>query len=289
MPFKDSYAVPLVPHILTSKPIIDSPGTVVLELVYAVVVGGISNVYDHFNVCRVNRHPVHGANLYPDTISILELLFTAPVYEILSLECTFIFQFTAFLDSFVLDFFPFFFFWGVYSRFLSHNGFYKDTEKLPLRQVPVFRQSILTGKKVTMTFQQVVNELMRIAMNQHNVRSAGYGDLFADLNANPSIKYNVFYITPGQSASVGELDRFTLNLFHISRLEDVSGSNMLQLESLAKEIIDNVATMFCDTYGAEIYGTTYYNFFTQRFADLCCGAYAQITFQVPKAAICADD
>lgn len=139
-----------------------------------------------------------------------------------------------------------------------------------------------------MTYQQVVNELCRIAQTQHNVRSYGYGDLFADLDANPSIKYDVFYVVPNQSASVGEFDRFGFNLYHISRLENVDGTNLLQQESVAKEIIDNIATIFCNQYNAEVFGTTYYNFFKHKFSDLTCGCYAQITFQIPKAAICED-
>lgn len=139
-----------------------------------------------------------------------------------------------------------------------------------------------------MTYQQVIKELQRIALSQRNVRSVGYGDLYRDLSADQGIKYDYFYITPNQSASVGEFDRFSLNLYHISRLENMDGDNILQQESVGKEVLDNIAQNFCDLYGCDIFGTTYYNFFIQKFADLTCGLYMQITFQVPKNVICAE-
>lgn len=139
-----------------------------------------------------------------------------------------------------------------------------------------------------MTYQQVIKELQKIALTQHNVRSVGYGDLYAYM-AGPSIKYDVFYITPAQCSSVGEFDRFSLNLYHISRLENIDGDNMLQQESVGKEVLDNIAEIFCDRFGGDIFGTTYYNFFIQKFADLTCGLYMQVTFQVPKSVICPDE
>lgn len=140
-----------------------------------------------------------------------------------------------------------------------------------------------------MTYKQVIRQLQKIALEQHNVRSTGYGDLYRDLQADPSIKYDVFYITSNQSSSYGDFDRFSLNLFWISRLENMDGDNTLQLHSIGKEILDIVANVFCNRFTAEIYGTTYYNFFTQRFADECAGLWMTITFQVPKSVICEEE
>lgn len=139
-----------------------------------------------------------------------------------------------------------------------------------------------------MTLKNVVDILQRIALTQHNVRSVGYGDLYASLNANPSIKWDYFYITTGQSYSVPEWDYFTLNLFYISRLEDVDGSNMLQVHSIGKEILDNIVKIFCEDYDSETYGNTYYTYFTQRFSDLAGGVYMTVTLEVPRS-LCIDE
>lgn len=139
-----------------------------------------------------------------------------------------------------------------------------------------------------MTYQQVVKSLETIALNQHNVRYAGYGSLYEDLNSTPNIKYDVFYITPNQYTLEGDFNRFSFNLFYISRLEDVDGDNMLQVQSIGKEILDNIVRVFCETFDAETYGSIYYQPFTQRFADECAGIYMTVTLVVPVDSTCGE-
>lgn len=139
-----------------------------------------------------------------------------------------------------------------------------------------------------MTYQQVVKSLEAIALNQHNVRYAGYGDLYRDLNSEPNIKYDVFYITPNQYTLEGDFNRFSFNLFYISRLENLDGDNMLQIQSIGKEVLDNIVRVFCDTYDAETSGSVYYQPFTQRFADECAGIYMTVTLVVPVDSICGE-
>ncbi len=139
-----------------------------------------------------------------------------------------------------------------------------------------------------MTYQQVIKSLETIALNQHNVRYAGYGDLYRDLNSDPNIKYDVFYITPNQYTLEGDFNRFSFNLFYISRLENVDGDNMLQVQSIGKEILDNIVRVFCETFDAETYGSIYYQPFTQRFSDLTAGVFMTVTLEVPVDSICGE-
>ena len=131
--------------------------------------------------------------------------------------------------------------------------------------------------------------MQRIALTQHNVRYAGNGDLYRDLDSDPSVKYDCFYITQNQHSTVGDMDRYNFNLFFISRQEDTEAGNALQIQSIGKEVIENVVRIFCETYDAEVYGTTYWQPFVQRFSDLCAGIYAIITLEVPKDSICIDE
>lgn len=140
-----------------------------------------------------------------------------------------------------------------------------------------------------MTLKQVVNELEKIALTQHNVRSVGHNDLYGDLNANPSLKYDVFYITQNQHQSEGDFDRYAFNLFFISRQENTEADNELQIQSIGKEVIENIVKIFCEAYDAEIYGVVYWQPFVQRFSDLTAGIYAIITLEVPKSSICIDE
>ena len=139
-----------------------------------------------------------------------------------------------------------------------------------------------------MTLKQVVTELQKIALTQRNVRSTGYGDISLFMS-NPSVKWDVFYVTTADnSTSVEGLDRYTLTCFYISRIQDLESSNQLQVHSVGKEVLDNIARIFCEKYDCDIYGTTYYTFFNQRFEDLAAGCYMQITFEIP-ASTCIDE
>ena len=95
-----------------------------------------------------------------------------------------------------------------------------------------------------MTLYQVIKQLQRIALSQHNVRTVGEGDLYRDLNSDPSIQYDVFYITQNQHQTEDEFDRYSFNLFFISRQEDTEAGNALQVQSIGKEVIENVIKIF---------------------------------------------
>lgn len=139
-----------------------------------------------------------------------------------------------------------------------------------------------------MTLKQVVTELQKIALTQKNVRSAGYGDIYLFMS-NPSTKYDVFYITTAdESSSIEGFDRYTLTCFYISRITDIEGNNQLQVHSIGKEVLDNIAKIFCEKYDCDIYGTTYYTFFNQKFQDLTAGCYMRITFEIASS-VCIDE
>lgn len=140
-----------------------------------------------------------------------------------------------------------------------------------------------------MTYKQFVDTLGKISLTQHNIHTSGYGDLYKDLNANPSVKYGVFYVTPNQSYRNGDFDYFNINAFVIDRLVDMDGTNTLQVQSIAKETLDNIFKIFCEQYDAEIEGNVYFQMFTQRFADLTAGCYFVITLAVPVDSICIND
>lgn len=139
-----------------------------------------------------------------------------------------------------------------------------------------------------MTLKQTVKELQRIALTQKNVRHTGEGDLYRALNGDPSIKYDSVYLTQNQHQSVDGFDRYSFNIFYISRLENLDGDNTLQIQSVGKEVIENIVRIFCEQYDAEVFGTTYWQPFTQRFQDLTAGIYAIITIEI-AASTCIDE
>ena len=139
-----------------------------------------------------------------------------------------------------------------------------------------------------MTLYQIISTLKQIALTQPNVKSATDGSVYDVMNANPSIKYNVVHLTQTTHQSDEEFDYYGLNIFYISRLEDSLEDNRLQIQSIGKEILDNIIRTFCENWNIEFPMITYIPF-TQKFADLCAGAYCAVRLEVPRELICADD
>lgn len=135
------------------------------------------------------------------------------------------------------------------------------------------------------TLYQVIKALESVALEQPNIRYVGENDLYEDLNANPNIQYSVFYVTQNTHTSTDEWDYYGLNLFVLDRLKN-DKSNELEIESYAKETLDNIIGVFCERYNAEVVGERTYQVFTEKFVDSCCGVYVNVRLQLPKNIIC---
>ena len=138
-----------------------------------------------------------------------------------------------------------------------------------------------------MTLYSLIKELKAIALTQPNVRTAGEGNIYDAMNADPAIRYGVFFITQGTHEEEEAWDRYSLTLFYIDRLQSNLENNRLQIQSIGKEVLRNIILTFCDEWDLE-YPTVSYTTFTQQFADETAGAYAQLTLTIPKDIICEE-
>ena len=129
--------------------------------------------------------------------------------------------------------------------------------------------------------------MQNIALEQPNIRTVGENHLYDMMNGNPSVKYAVFYVTQTTHRSDEFYDVWGLNLFEIDRLLD-DGSNELEIESTAKQVLDNIVDKFCARYNSEVTGIRRYQSFTERFKDLTAGMYVTLEIQVPKEIICPE-
>lgn len=137
-----------------------------------------------------------------------------------------------------------------------------------------------------MTLYQTIRELQRIALKQPNIRTVGDGDIY-DTMSSPELRYGVFFITQNTHRRDGDFDYYTINMFVIDRLTS-DKSNELQIESNAKDIIDNVIKTFCIEDDSEVNGTISYQPFTQQFNDLTAGMYATVTLMVDSNFVCPE-
>lgn len=137
-----------------------------------------------------------------------------------------------------------------------------------------------------MTLIEIIKILQDIALTQPNVRTATNGDIYEVMNGNPSVKYGVFHITQNTHQSYDDYDTYGLNLFFLDRNED-DDANTLQIQSIGKEVIDNIVKIFCEGFDAD-FPTITFTPFTQRFDDDTAGVFANIQLEVYKDWDCAD-
>lgn len=138
-----------------------------------------------------------------------------------------------------------------------------------------------------MTLKEIIDNLKSIALTQPDVRAASDGDVYEKMNGNPSIKYSVFHATQTTHQTEDGWDNYGLSLFLIDRLVDDS-SNRLEIQSRAKETLNNIILTFCENFDAEHTSITFTPF-TQKFKDDCAGVWCNVTIGVQADYNCAID
>ena len=139
-----------------------------------------------------------------------------------------------------------------------------------------------------MTLYETIDLLKKIALKHPNIGSASEGNIYEYMNANPSVKYGVFFITQGTHSQDEMFNHFEFTLFYVDRLVDDMEENRLQIQSIGKEILSNILTFFCEEFEAECENISFQPF-TQRFVDETAGIYSTITIDMPKDIICPEE
>lgn len=126
----------------------------------------------------------------------------------------------------------------------------------------------------------IVDRLKEIAESVPSVNTAKEGNIYDIMNGNREIQYGVFVITQGTHRASETSMYFNFNLFYIDRLVDDLESNKTQVQSIAIDILKNVINQLCDE---EEWDRSEISFdtFTEKWNDLCAGAYANVSIIVP--------
>lgn len=133
---------------------------------------------------------------------------------------------------------------------------------------------------------KTIKTIEGLAAKQPPVASICRNDIYL-LNAAKDVRYGVFAWTQGahRVSADGATLRLAFYLYYVDRLTD-GGSNTLEVQSVGVEVLRNILAGMTErgigNDGAVI------RTFTERFADECAGAYAEVTFDVPAAFICED-
>ena len=140
-----------------------------------------------------------------------------------------------------------------------------------------------------MTLIEVIDNLKQIALTQPNVRTVLEGDIYNNLNSNPSVVYSVINITQQTIREDEDNDYYTFNIFYVDRLTD-DYNNKLQIQSIGKSVLSNIIRIFCDRFDIDFPDqmNIVFNSFQEKFCDLAAGQYCTLTLTIPKDLICGD-
>lgn len=128
-----------------------------------------------------------------------------------------------------------------------------------------------------MTLRELYTALEGYALSIPDIRTTVENDVLK-INQMRSVEYGVFAITQNSHSSDSERLTFNLNLFYIDRLVN-SGENEVQIQSHAIDMLRQVLNLAAED--GLLVGDAQYNTFTQRFQDLCAGAWVTVSFAFP--------
>ena len=131
-----------------------------------------------------------------------------------------------------------------------------------------------------MTLREIYTAIEEIALQVPDIKTVVENDI-TRLNTMREARYGVFGITQNTHSSSQGWVNFSLNLFFIDRL--VNGTdNEVQSQSHAIDVLRAIV-MRVQESGIPIPESVRYTAFTERFQDICAGAWAELTIQTPAS------
>lgn len=128
-----------------------------------------------------------------------------------------------------------------------------------------------------MTLRDIFTYIEDIALLVPDVRTVVENDI-TRLNAMREARYGVFGITQESHTSSRGWITYTLNLFFIDRLVN-STENEVEIQSHAIDVLRAVVMRVGESLAVS--ESVRYTAFTERFQDMCAGAWAVVTIQTP--------
>lgn len=129
-----------------------------------------------------------------------------------------------------------------------------------------------------MTLREIYNTIEDVVSHVPDIRTVVENNILR-LNELRNVEYAVFSIVQETHTSRDGWVDFRLNLFFIDRLVNAE-DNEVEAQSHAIEVLRAVLTRLNESLEvSDIQYTT----FTQRFQDLCAGAWASVTIHTPQS------
>lgn len=130
-----------------------------------------------------------------------------------------------------------------------------------------------------MELQTLYDTIERYALNTQTVVSYKTGDPYVLLNS-LHIDYPIFVSILNYVRYQENIIEYHLTFYMVYKLENNS-SNIYRDQDNAFKVIRNVINHLIEEFGLDGFEIVEIRPFTQKFSDLCCGAYADVVVTLP--------
>ena len=137
-----------------------------------------------------------------------------------------------------------------------------------------------------MELTELYNKIEQYALNTQTVESYKTGDPYVLLNS-LHIKYPIFVSALNYMQYQDNVIEAHMSFFMVYKLA-IDSSNLYTDQDNAFKVIHNVLNHLVDDYELEAIETLQITPFTQKFADICCGAWCDATVYIPNDENCLD-
>lgn len=132
-----------------------------------------------------------------------------------------------------------------------------------------------------MTLEDIIDKIKAAASGIPNVNTVQEGNIYDLMNGNRQVKYASVIITQSTHRYGDGQIYFSFNIFYVDRLVDDLESNRVDVQSQGIEVLKNIINQVCGEDDIDRTEATIETW-TERWNDMCAGAFANVTFQVPS-------
>ena len=137
------------------------------------------------------------------------------------------------------------------------------------------------------TLSKMIDVISAIGSGEKNINTVIQNDIY-ELDGIPNAKYNVFGITQNVHREDDQFIYYNFYLYYINRVNNDGRQNEILNQSTGIQVLRNIIRKTINYLDIEVSEDIVYYPFIQKFADVCSGVYADVTFAVPLD-MCEED
>lgn len=138
-----------------------------------------------------------------------------------------------------------------------------------------------------MNLYDVLNKLSDIANKHKLIGSYHNGDVYRIMNSAKNT-YPVVVFTVDMLQNYQDYSTLNAYMYFIDRLTD-DEDNKINIQTNGINVINDIINKLCEVNEISVPTPLQYTFFTEKFGDLCCGVYANVSIQFNNYSNCCEN